>query len=88
LFAAFVGMLASTLVKSATTALAASYTAVFLTKVFNSSLIWLGIGSLFNQGDVFPFVMSGLGPTAVYFLAIVGLWIGLLRQADRLGAGD
>ena len=88
LFAGFVGMMASTLVKSATTALAASYTAVILTKLFNSSLIWLGVANLFDTGDVLPFVMSGLGPTAVYFLAIVGLWVGLRRQADRLGRGD
>jgi hypothetical protein len=84
LFAAFVGMVASTLVKSATTALAASYTAVALTKLFNSSLVWMGIASLFDQSDVFPFMLSGLGPTAVYVVAIVGLWVGLLRQADRL----
>jgi hypothetical protein len=84
LFAAFVGMMASTLVKSATTALSASYTAVILTKLFNSSLIWLGVSSLFDLGDVFPFVLSGVGPTAVYALAIIGLWIALLRQADKL----
>ena len=88
LFAGFVGMIASTLVKSATTALVASYTAVVLTKLFNSSLIWLGVASLFDTSDLLPFVLSGLGPTAVYIVAIVGLWVGLLRQADRLGAGD
>jgi hypothetical protein len=88
LFAAFVGMIASTLVKSATTALAASYTAVILTKLFNSSLIWLGIASVFDLRESLVLVASGVGPTAVYLLVIVGLWIGLLRQADRLGAGD
>lgn len=84
LFAASVGMLASTLVKSATTALAASYTAVILTKLFNSSLIWLGIGNLVGADEIFSFALSGLGPTAVYVVAIVGLFVGLLRQADRL----
>lgn len=84
LFAAFVGMVASTLVKSATTALAASYTAVALTKLFNSSLVWMGIASVFDLHESLVLVASGVGPTAVYMVAIVGLWIGLLRQADRL----
>ncbi len=88
LFAAFVGMMTSTLIHSATTALAASYTTVFLTKVFNSSLIWLGITSLVGAEETFLFALSGLGPTAVYVVAIIGLWVGLLRQADRLGTGD
>ncbi len=26
--------------------------------------------------------------TAVYLLAIGGLWFGLMRQADRVGLGD
>jgi hypothetical protein len=88
LFAAFVGMMMSTLIHSATTALAASYTAVFLTKVFNSSLIWLGVASLTGADEVLSFALSGLGPTAVYVVAIVGLFVGLMRQADKLEAGD
>jgi hypothetical protein len=88
LFAAFVGMMTSTLIHSATTALAASYTAVVLTKLFNSSLIWMGVAALIGGGEVVSFALSGLGPTAVYVVAIVGLWVGLMRQADRLGAGD
>lgn len=87
LFAGFTGMYISTRLHSSTTALAGSYTAVVLMRVVNSSLLWLGVSSLFELDEV-GYAISGVGPTAVYLLAIGGLWIGLMRQADRMGFGD
>lgn len=83
LFAGFMGMFASTRVRSATMALAGSYTAVVLVKLFNSSLLWLAISSLFELDET-ALVISGVGPTAVYALAIVLLGLTLLRQAKKL----
>ncbi len=85
LFAGFMGMYISTRLHSSTTALAGSYTAVVLMRVLNSSLLWLGVINVFNL-DTVGFVISGVGPTAVYLLAIGGLWAGLMRQADRMGS--
>ncbi len=84
LFAGFTGMYVSTRLHSSTTALAGSYTAVVLIRVFNSSLLWLAVANLFELDEA-AFVVSGVGPAAVYLLAIGGLWIGLMRQADRMG---
>jgi hypothetical protein len=87
LFAGFMGMYISTRLHSSTTALAGSYTAVVLMRVFNSSLLWLAVASLFELDEA-ALAVSGVGPTAVYLLALGGLWFGLMRQADRMGLGD
>ncbi len=83
LFAGFTGMYISTRLHSSTTALAGSYTAVVLMRVFNSSLLWLAVSSVFklNEGS---FIVSSVGPTIVYVLAVIAVLLGLMRQADKL----
>jgi len=83
LFAGMTGMYISTRLHSSTTALAGSYAAVVLMRVFNSSLVWIAVSKLLNFGGI-NFVNSSVGPTVVYALAVVGIMLGLIRQADKL----
>lgn len=83
LFAGFMGMYISTRLHSSTTALAGSYTAVVLMRVFNSSLLWLAVSTLLEL-DEGSYIVSYVGPTIIYALTIVALLLGLLRQADKL----
>lgn len=84
LFAAFTGMFFSTTVHSATLALAASYTAIVIFRLFNNSTVWLGMISLASPEDVVLILTGMVGPTAVYALAVAALWAGILVQAKRL----
>jgi ABC-type transport system involved in multi-copper enzyme maturation permease subunit len=82
-FAAFVGMFASTWVRSATMALAASYIAVVLMKLFNSTVLWAGVLGLMGARETI-FAASSLGPTAVYALALILLGWGISYRADKM----
>ncbi|MFQ5401500.1 MAG: hypothetical protein ACE5E7_18120 [Anaerolineae bacterium] len=82
-FAAVVGMVASTRVHSARTALAASYTVVAMVRILNSSGLWLGIFSLFDLDDML-LVAASAGPVFVYILLLAGFGLTLMHQADRL----
>ncbi|MFQ5436713.1 MAG: ABC transporter permease [Anaerolineae bacterium] len=84
LFAGIAGMVASTRVKSATMALVATYTAVVLMKLINSSLLWYGVSSLFDWQET-GLVVSTVGPTAVYGIAVLGLFWSLIKLADGVG---
>jgi hypothetical protein len=84
LFAAFLGMYLSTWVRSATMALAATYTGLVLFKIFNSSSLWLAVTTLLDLNESILLVSGGIGPTAVYSLAMTALWLGLARQANKL----
>ncbi len=84
LFAAFIGMYLSTWVRSATYALAGSYTIVVLMKAFSNSGIWLAIWSLFGVNDGGVLTGSILSPALVYGTAVILLWWGILRQAGKL----
>ncbi|WP_420629605.1 ABC transporter permease [Candidatus Leptofilum sp.] len=84
LFAAFIGMYLSTWARSSTFALAASYVSVVLMKLFNSSLIWLGVWNLFNADTLLSVGGSMFSPTAVYGTAVLLLWWGIVRQARKL----
>jgi hypothetical protein len=82
-FAAFVGMFASTWVRSATMALAASYIAVVLMKLFNSTVLWAGVLGLMGARETI-FAAISLGPTAVYALALILLGWGISYRADKM----
>jgi hypothetical protein len=82
-FAAFVGMFASMWVRSATMALSASYIAVVAMKLFNGSLTWTAVLGLMNQNEAILWA-SSVGPTAVYALAVAGLWWGISWRAERM----
>lgn len=84
LFAAFIGMYLSTWARSPRFALAGSYISVVLMKIFNSSLIWLGIWNLFKVDTLLSVGGSVFSPTAVYGTAVVFLWWGIVRQANKL----
>lgn len=84
LFAAFIGMYLSTWVRSSTYALAGSYTIVVLMKVFSNSGIWLGIWSLLGTNDSGMLTGSILSPAIVYGTAVLFLWWGIVRQANKL----
>ena len=84
LFAAFMGMYLSTMVRSATTALAGSYVAVLLVRVFNSSITWTTVAGVIWGGEEIIFALAGLGPAVAYALMTAALWLGIMYQADRL----
>ena len=84
LFAAFIGMYISTWVKSARMALAGSYVSVVLLKVISNSAIWLGIWSLLSTDDSSVLTGSILSPALVYGTAVLLLWWGIVRQANKL----
>ncbi len=86
-FAAFIGMYLSTVVKSATISLVGAYTAVLFFKLFNNSLLWAGVFTLSAWEDAST-VFSSVGPTAVYSLGIAILWFGINRQAVKMGSGE
>lgn len=81
-FAALAGMVISTTVRSATMSLVASYGAVIMMRIFNSSSLWMGLASLFDVDGAIP-IAGSLGPVITYTLIIIGLWLALLRKADR-----
>lgn len=84
LFAAFTGLLFSTAVRSATMALVSSYAVVVIFKLFNNSLVWVGLMSNRLEGEIARLGMSTVGPTAVYALAIIAVWGGIFYQASKL----
>ena len=84
LFAAFVGMYISTWVRSSTYALAGSYTLVIIMKMVSNNAIWLGIWSLFNVGEGGTLAGSVLSPAILYGTAVLFLWWGIVRQANKL----
>ncbi len=85
LFAAFAGLFFSTAVGSATMALVSTYALVVIFKLFNSSPLWLGLFTLSDiNSDIAMFAMGSVGPTAVYILAIIVLWLGIFYQASRI----
>ncbi len=83
LFAAFAGMFLSIILRSATTALIAAYTAVVLFKLFNSNTAWLAIANFVGADGSF-FLVSLIGPTLIYGAAVLLLWLGIVRQARKL----
>ncbi len=84
LFAAFMGLFLSTAVRSATMAVAGTYALVVIVKLFNSSLVWMSLFSRQFEGGLAVLAMGAVGPTAVYTLAIVGLWVGIFYQARKM----
>ena len=86
LFAAFIGMYLSTWVRSATYALAGSYVIVVLMKLFSNSAVWLGIWTLLGVDDGGMLTGSILSPAIVYGTAVLLLWWGIVRQANKLSS--
>lgn len=84
LFAAFTGMYFSTLVRSATVALASAYTAVILFKLINSSGLWVLASSLLNIDETWLVVSGTIGPVVLYSIALLLLWMGILGQAKKM----
>ncbi|MCP4416550.1 MAG: ABC transporter permease subunit [Chloroflexi bacterium] len=84
LFAAFVGMFLSTMVRSSAYALAGSYVSVVLMKIVNGSLIWLGIWNLFDVDELMALGGSAISPVIFYATAVFLLWWGIVRQANKL----
>ena len=86
LFAAFIGMYLSTWVRSATYALAGSYVIVVLMKLFSNSAVWLGIWALLGIDNGGMLTGSILSPAVVYGTAVLLLWWGIVRQANKLSS--
>lgn len=84
LFAAFMGLFLSTVTRSATMAVAGAYALVVIFKLFNSSLVWMGLLNSQVDSEMAVLGMGAVGPTAVYTLAIMGLWIGIFYQARKM----
>jgi hypothetical protein len=84
LFAAFIGMYASTIASSATMALVAAYSAVVLVKIFNSGGLWLAVALLAELGETLTLLLPILGPIVIYMLLITAVWLGLYQQAKKL----
>lgn len=82
-FAAFVGMFISTWVRSSTMALAASYIAVVLLRMLNSTSFWALVAGMMGASES-VFVASSLGPTAVYAIALLVLGWGIYWRAGRM----
>ena len=82
-FAAFMGMFISTWVRSSTMALTASYIAVVLVRLLNSTAVWAGVFGLIGASESI-FAASSLGPTAVYALVLILLTWGISWRADRM----
>lgn len=86
IFAAFSGFFFSTLVRSATVALAVTYALIVAFKLLNSSPIWLGlIGTQLLNDEVMAFGAATIGPTTVYLCSIAALSAGIFYQANRIG---
>jgi ABC-type transport system involved in multi-copper enzyme maturation permease subunit len=83
LFAAFMGMFISTLVRSSRYALAGSYICVVLMRLFNGSLLWLGIWNLFGADELLAVGGGTISPVILYGTAVLLLWWGIVRQADK-----
>ena len=84
-FAAFSGFFFSTLVRSATVALASTYALIVAFKLINSSLLWIGVVGLRSSDEIVAFGLGSVGPTAVYLCSIMALGAGIFVQANRLG---
>lgn len=84
LFAAFTGMFISTLVRSSTYALAGSYVSLVLMKIFNSSLIWLGIWGAIGIDEILSVGGGMLSPALIYGTAVCLLWWGIMRRASKV----
>lgn len=87
LFAAFTGLLFSTVVRSATMAVSSTYAIVVIFKIFNSGLVWMALMSNQMSDETAVLAIGSVGPTAVYALAIIGLWAGIFYQANRMVGG-
>ena len=86
LFAAFMGMFVSTWVRSATLALVGTYVGVLLVKFFNSSTLWLLIGGgVLGAESNSMFVSGTAGPVIIYFFLLIGLVIGIVLRAEKIG---
>jgi hypothetical protein len=86
LFAGLAGMYLSTRLDSSRSALAASYAAVVIVKIVNSSGMWIGVFGLLDL-DQALLAAGSVGPTIVYFMIVVGLMFGVMREAGRLSYG-
>lgn len=89
--AALAALLISTWAGSTRVALIGSYTAVFFFRLFNSELVWTGVGGVVSGGIMsgeWPMALFGwVGPTAVYGLSSAALLWALLRRADKMELG-
>jgi hypothetical protein len=84
IFAAFVGMYASTLASSVMLALVGAYSVVILVKIFNSSGLWLAVSFLASQDETVTLLLTILAPLMIYLLLITAVWLGLVQQAKKL----
>lgn len=81
--AALLGMYLSTWIRSATIALASSYGSLVALKLVNNMGVWILVTTQMNLAE--QSVWSGtLGPTAVYTLLLLFLFIALRRRARTL----
>jgi hypothetical protein len=89
LFAGFLGMFVSTWLRSATTALAASYAILVLVRIFNGTWLWFLLLLVLDRHNTLQWDnLWGLllAPTAVYLLAVFFLGGGLWWRAERMYA--
>lgn len=84
IFAAFVGMYASTVASTAMMALVSAYGAVILAKLFNSSGLWLAVVLLAELDEPLSMLIPTLMPIVIYGLLITAVWLGLYRQAKKM----
>jgi hypothetical protein len=84
-FAAFTGMYLSTVINSATTALAGSYAIILATKLFNNNTTW-GLFLLLSEdgNSAGLLAVAYAGPVITYTLLIGAIWFGIMWQAEKL----
>ena len=85
MLAAMAGMLASMYMRSTMMALLASYTFIVILKLFNSSPVWYFILQALEAEELVSYMMSVVGPTAVYTISVISLAIGTLWRANKMG---
>jgi len=85
LLAAMAGLLASMYMRSTMMALLASYVFIIIFKLFNNGTVWYFVPASLGADELVSYMMSVVGPTAVYTIAAISLVIGTLWRANRMG---
>ena len=85
LFAAMAGLLASMYMRSTMMALIAAYAFIIILKLFNNGTVWYFVPAWLGADELISYMMSVVGPTAVYTVSVIGLGIGTLWRANRMG---
>ncbi len=88
LFAALVGMLSSMYSRSARMALLAAYAAIIILKMFNNGTVWYFVPTWLGTEGTIAYMISIVGPTAVYTIILIAFTITTLWRASHIGVTE